>query len=204
RLFHVAITRCSEQVTIVSGDHPSPFVAELTTEPPEHAPEPPGPAPFRTLSATSKPKRAAPDHPLLDRERVIAVPGLVLVDQGHEWVITELEPEAAVAERGDATRRFRIGSKVETAGRQRGKLGARPGEVDEASALVFDLLRSFRDRARDGKPAYTVFDDKTLAGIASAMPSDLADLARVKGVGPAKLEQYGDDVLDLVASARST
>ncbi|MEO6652672.1 MAG: ATP-dependent DNA helicase UvrD2 [Ilumatobacteraceae bacterium] len=204
RLFHVAITRCSEHVTIVSGEHPSPFVDELTTEPPEHPPERPGPAPIRTSSASVKPKREAPDHPLLDRTRVIAVAGLVLVDQGHEWVITELEPEAAVAARGDATRRFRIGSKVETAGRQRGTLGARPGEVDEASALVFDLLRSFRERARDGKPAYTVFDDKTLAAIATAMPSDLAALARVKGVGPAKLDLYGDDVLDLVASARSS
>ncbi len=60
----------------------------------------------------------------------MAVLGLVLVDQGHEWTITELEPEAAVAARDGAVRRFRIGSKVETAGRQRGKLGARPGDVE--------------------------------------------------------------------------
>jgi len=204
RLFHVAITRCSEHVTIVSGEHPSPFVAELTAEPPEHAPQSPGPAPVVTPTRPSASKRDAPDHPLLDRDRVMAVPGLVLVDQGHEWVITALDPEAAVAERADATRRFRIGTKVETAGRQRGKLAARPGEVAEASALVFDLLRSFRDRVRDGKPAYTVFDDKTLAGIATALPADQAALARVKGVGPAKLDQYGDDVLDVVASARSS
>ncbi len=203
RLFHVAITRCSTHVTVVSGEHPSPFVVELTTEPPEHAPEAPGPAPVRAPSKPVKSKRDSSDHPLLDRDRVIAVPGLVLVDQGQEWVITELEPEAAVAERGDAVRRFRIGSKVETVGKQRGKLGARPGEIDEASARLFDLLRSFRDRARNGKPAYTVFDDKTLAAIASTLPADLAELARVKGVGPAKLEQYGDDVLDLTASARS-
>ena len=141
---------------------------------------------------------------MLDRARVIAVPGLVLVDQGQEWTITDLEPEAAVAARGDAVRRFRLGAKVETAGRQRGELGARPGEVDEASARAFDLLRSFRDRARDGKPAYTVFDDKTLAAIASTLPVDQAELARVKGVGPAKLDRYGDDVLELVAAARST
>ena len=54
---------------------------------------------------------------------------------------------------------------------------------------------------RQGKPAYTVFDDKTLAAIATALPGDLARLADVKGVGPAKLEQYGDDVLTLVADA---
>jgi DNA helicase-2/ATP-dependent DNA helicase PcrA len=198
RLFHVAITRAGSNVTVVSGENASPFVAELTTEPPEHPPEPPAPA--RQRPAPAK-RREQPDHPLLDRGRVLAVPGLVLVDHGHEWVITELEPEAAIAERSGATRRFRIGAKVETAGRQRGELGPRPGDVDEASARVFDRLRQFRDRARNGKPAYTVFDDKTLAAIASALPADLDELARVKGVGPAKLEQYGDDVLALVAAA---
>ncbi len=201
RLLHVAITRCREHVTIVSGEHPSPFVAELTTEPPEHPPEPPPRPPARAARSTSK--RDAPDHPLLDRSLVMAVPGIVLVDQGHEWVVTELEPESAVAVREGATRRFRLGSKVETAGKQRGKLGARSGGVAEASAVVFDRLRSFRDQARDGKPAYTVFDDKTLVGIATTLPTDLADLGRVKGVGPAKLEQYGDDVIALVADVVS-
>lgn len=201
RLLHVAITRGRQHVTIVSGDEPSPFLPELTTEPPEHPPEPP-PAPSVARVTRPSEQRAVPDHPLLDRSRVIAVPGLVLVDQGQDWTITELEPEAAVASHGDSTRRFRLGAKVETSGKQRGELGPRPGDVDEASALAFDLLRSFRDQARDGKPAYTVFDDKTLAGIATALPVDHGELARVKGVGPAKLDRYGDDVLDVVAAAR--
>ena len=129
------------------------------------------------------------------------MPGLVLVDQGHEWVITELAPDAAVAERDGATRRFGLGATVTTAGRQRGPLGPRPGDLDEASVRLFDRLRSYRDQVRQGKPAYTVFDDKTLAAIATALPADLGRLADVKGVGPAKLEQYGDDVLELVADA---
>jgi DNA helicase-2/ATP-dependent DNA helicase PcrA len=196
RLFHVAITRASRSVTIVA-ERPSPFIAELTTEPPDVLPEPSPRRVERPLPAATK--RGAPvDHPLLDRERVMAAPGLVLVDQGQEWVVVELEPEAAVAERNGAIRTFRIGAKVETAGRQRGALGARPGSVEEASVRLFDRLRIFREQARAGKPAYTVFDDKTLAAIATALPADLAALAQVKGVGPAKLEQYGDDVLDLV------
>ena len=46
RLFHVAVTRASRHATIVTGAHPSPFVAELTTEPSaarvvsSHRPEP--------------------------------------------------------------------------------------------------------------------------------------------------------------------
>src|SRR5690606_22885644 len=190
---------------VVSGPEPSPFVAELTAEPPEHPPEPTGPqrAARSAPRAAAKPAsaRSAPDHPLLDRERVPAVVGLVLVDQGHEWTITELEPQAAVATRGTAVRRFPIGSKVETLGRQRGRLGPRPGDVSEATVRAFDLLRAFRDRARNGKPAYTVFDDKTLAAVASALPADAGELAGVRGVGPAKLDQYGDDVLAAVATA---
>ncbi len=205
RLFHVAITRASEHVTVVSGELPSPFVAELTTEPPEHPLEAPaaGRSSRRSAAPRATQRRGTDrdEHPLLDRGRVVAVAGLVLVDQGQEWVITDLEPESAVAERDGATRRFGIGSKVETAGKQRGRLGVRPGEVGEASVRAFDLLRQFRDRARNGKPAYTVFDDKTLAAISSALPVDLDSLSRVKGVGPAKLELYGDDVLSLVTEA---
>jgi DNA helicase II / ATP-dependent DNA helicase PcrA len=196
RLFHVAITRASREVTVVA-ERPSPFIAELTTEPPDVLPEPEPRRPDRSVPPAAK--RGAPvDHPLLDRERVYVVPGLVLIDQGQEWVVTDLEPEAAVAERNGAVRKFRLGGKVETAGRQRGVVAPRPGGVEEASVRLFDRLRVFRERARAGKPAYTVFDDKTLAAIASALPTDLDGLARVKGVGPAKLEQYGDDVLDLV------
>ena len=132
----------------------------------------------------------------------MAVVGLVLVDQGHEWAITELEPAAAVATRNGAIRKFALGEKVETSGRQRGALRPRTGDVDEASVRLFDLLRSYRERVREGKPAFTVFDDKTLAAIATALPADVGELAAVRGVGPAKLEQYGDDVLELSASAR--
>jgi DNA helicase-2/ATP-dependent DNA helicase PcrA len=196
RLFHVAITRASRHVTIVAGDDPSPFLAELTNEPPERGAEP---VARRSHPAPARKESEQPDHPLLDRGRVMAVVGLALVDQGQEWTITELEPAAAVATRNGAIRRFALGEKVETSGRQRGVLRPRTGDVGEASVRLFDLLRSYRDRVRDGKPAYTVFDDKTLAAIASALPGDLAELAAVRGVGPAKLEQYGDEVLELTA-----
>ncbi|NNE11152.1 MAG: ATP-dependent DNA helicase UvrD2, partial [Ilumatobacter sp.] len=201
RLLHVAITRGSHHVTVVTGEHPSPFVAELTTEPPATLPAEPE-RPRTALSAPSK-RGSPPDHPLLERGSVMAVAGLVLVDQGHEWTVTALEPEAAVAERDGVVRRFRLDAKVETAGRQRGRLVPRSGDVDEAAVRVFDQLRTYRDQVRNGKPAYTVFDDKTLVAIATALPADASELARVKGVGPAKLDRYGDDVLDIVAAARA-
>lgn len=40
RLFHVALTRAQDHVTIVTGPAPTEFLAELTTEPPDRAAEP--------------------------------------------------------------------------------------------------------------------------------------------------------------------
>jgi superfamily II DNA helicase RecQ len=48
-------------------------------------------------------------------------------------------------------------------------------------------------------PAYVVFHDSTLAAIAELRPASRADLADVPGIGPAKLERYGDDVLAALA-----
>jgi DNA helicase-2/ATP-dependent DNA helicase PcrA len=44
-----------------------------------------------------------------------------------------------------------------------------------------------------------VFADATLDAIAQANPSSLTELARIKGVGPAKLDLYGDSVLRVLA-----
>ena len=60
-------------------------------------------------------------------------------------------------------------------------------------------LRALRDRLRRGKPAYTVFDNATLFSIIATRPNTLGELARVRGIGPSKLEQYGHEVLAVVA-----
>ena len=67
---------------------------------------------------------------------------------------------------------------------------------------LFERLRAWRSSvAADAKvPAYVVFTDATLVAIAEALPPDLGRLARIPGVGPAKLERYGDQVLELLAS----
>jgi DNA helicase II / ATP-dependent DNA helicase PcrA len=69
---------------------------------------------------------------------------------------------------------------------------------------VFKALKTWRrERAKeDGIPAFVVFHDKTLEEIARRRPGDLAALGAVSGVGPAKLERYGGDVLDALAGAR--
>ncbi len=73
-----------------------------------------------------------------------------------------------------------------------------PATYDEE---LFERLRTWRvARAADEKvPAYVVFTDLTLQAIAEVRPGDGAALLRVNGVGPAKIDKYGEDVLALVA-----
>ena len=64
-------------------------------------------------------------------------------------------------------------------------------------------LREWRlERAKvDGVPPYVVFHDAVLHAIAEQRPSSLGELAQIAGVGPAKLERYGGDVLAALAAA---
>ena len=53
----------------------------------------------------------------------------------------------------------------------------------------------------DDLPAYVVFHNSTLAEIAGRKPQDLSELGAVPGVGPTKLERYGDEVLAVLSAA---
>jgi len=69
----------------------------------------------------------------------------------------------------------------------------------EPSPCVSRLKEWRLQRARaDNVPPYVVFHDSVLQAIAAARPASLGELAQISGVGPAKLERYGDEVLALV------
>jgi DNA helicase-2/ATP-dependent DNA helicase PcrA len=70
---------------------------------------------------------------------------------------------------------------------------------------AFAALRAWRsERAKaDEVPAYVVFHNSTLVEIAERGPRTLAELGRVPGVGPTKLERYGDDVLAALSRAQT-
>jgi len=87
------------------------------------------------------------------------------------------------------------------------KRAARPAapleaEPDPANAdpEVLSRLKGWRteEARRRGVPPYVIFHDRTLAAIAVARPSAAGELARVKGVGPAKLAAYGEELLRLI------
>ncbi|MGZ5307063.1 MAG: ATP-dependent helicase, partial [Actinomycetota bacterium] len=74
--------------------------------------------------------------------------------------------------------------------------------LPKAGGPVLERLKAWRkSRAKaDGVPAYVIFHDETLEEIAELLPKDWADLAAISGVGPTKLERYGDEVLAVVAT----
>jgi DNA helicase-2/ATP-dependent DNA helicase PcrA len=45
-----------------------------------------------------------------------------------------------------------------------------------------------------------VFTDATLTAIAEQRPTDVAALVAIPGIGQAKLDKFGDDVLGLVGA----
>ena len=76
----------------------------------------------------------------------------------------------------------------------------RSRDTDDGPLMA--ALRTWRaGRAReDAVPAFVVFHDTTLAAIADLRPASLAALRRVAGVGPTKLDRYGDEVLAVIAA----
>lgn len=68
---------------------------------------------------------------------------------------------------------------------------------------VFDDLKAWRlgEATSAQVPAFVVFTDATLMAIAEAEPADLDELATLPGVGPSKLERYGEAILEIVANA---
>ncbi|MGZ6791568.1 MAG: ATP-dependent DNA helicase UvrD2 [Mycobacteriales bacterium] len=110
-------------------------------------------------------------------------------------------PRAARAARGSAPVACRICGAVLNAAVDK-KLGRCSGCPSDRDDVLFDALREWRaERAKGlGQPAYCVFTDATLAAIAEQKPSSVAALVKIPGIGQAKLDKFGADVLALVTS----
>ncbi|WP_425553638.1 HRDC domain-containing protein, partial [Dactylosporangium salmoneum] len=75
------------------------------------------------------------------------------------------------------------------------------GRVAHDPTRVFERLRAWRTSVAraDAVPPYVIFRDATLHQIAAEQPRTLADLARINGVGGAKLTKFGDQILATLA-----
>ncbi|MFP5256102.1 MAG: ATP-dependent DNA helicase UvrD2 [Acidimicrobiia bacterium] len=194
RVLHVAITRGRRRV-LVLGDRArrSPFLAELDgSAAADH---------LAGLRRTAPVADAGPPvrRPRHDRSTLPAEVGQALkVLGGYEGSVDEVGEEGVRLRLADGGSFFvRYGERVTHDGQPR-TLARPPSPHAEAAS---EALRAWRlERARaDDVPAYVVLSDKHLLGIAERMPADLEELRACPGIGPAKLDSYGDEILEVLA-----
>ena len=132
--------------------------------------------------------------------RQLVAMGLLDVDiEGHGSL--RLTDASRAVLRGEQ----KVALREEVARRRERDRGARsapaPAQLGAADQPVFDALRELRaSLAREqAVPAYVIFHDATLRAIAERRPASLAELGTVGGVGVAKLERYGPQVLEVLA-----
>ena len=74
-------------------------------------------------------------------------------------------------------------------------------ELDDREKEVYNALRTWRAaRAKqDGIPPYMIVNNKQLAKMVTSRVKTKSDLARIKGIGEAKVKQYGEEILKILA-----
>jgi superfamily II DNA helicase RecQ len=74
--------------------------------------------------------------------------------------------------------------------------------LNENEFAIFSKLRECRKTiaAKDAVPAYAVFTDEELAGIARLPVLEAGKLIAVKGIGDKKVEKYGNQLIELFKS----
>ena len=123
----------------------------------------------------------------------------LLQPQGEYGVLTLTDASTAVLTGGREVR-LRHEAKAPAKAARR---SASTAQLDDGDQALFQALRSWRaETAKEQSvPAYVVFNDRTLAGIAERKPRTMVELSTVSGVGEAKLERYGEAVLEVLAGA---
>jgi ATP-dependent DNA helicase RecQ len=102
-----------------------------------------------------------------------------------------------------ATSRARRAPQGRTASRASGEAADALAALDAVSRDRFEKLRAHRAQAAKtrGVPAYVVALDRTLIEMARRSPRTRADLLEVFGMGPARVEAYGDGFLEVLGGA---
>ena len=132
------------------------------------------------------PARQAKTEAAVTEERRLLYVGLTRARR-HLWVTWSTAPVAVP--RGARASRIRRR-------RARRQSPSRPTPCTRRSSAGVSSARR-----RTAVPAYVVFHNSTLAEVAARRPKTLNELASVPGVGPTKLERYGEDVLAALSAA---
>jgi len=131
--------------------------------------------------------------------RQLLAQGLLAVEGDYGTLVLTKESYEVLGQR----RQVMLRREPERAARAaRSPRRAAPADLPASAMPVFEQLRAWRAVAakEQGVPAYVIFHDATLRQIAAELPSTLAGLATVNGVGEAKLAKYGQQILDTLAA----
>ncbi|MEZ4441717.1 MAG: ATP-dependent DNA helicase RecQ [Polyangiaceae bacterium] len=141
--------------------------------------------------------------------RRLMTAGLVDVT-GSDFPVPFLTQAGIAVMKGDAPVRVllpRTGAGQKRAGQRRaggGSRGPRPIPVDDPDfdGALYEKLKEARlEAAKErGVPAYVVCHDRTLREMAAQKPRTREQLAEVHGMGPARIESYGDRLLRVLVS----
>jgi ATP-dependent DNA helicase RecQ len=143
-----------------------------------------------------------------------------LKTQGLDYPVLQITPEGLLAMKGASAVRLAIDeissddadeapSKSSKARRKRELAKLSPSEKKAASAggtadpELLEALRKFRgeEARKRSVPAYVVFHDSTLQELAAKKPLTVNGLSGVSGLGPKKIELYGEKLLSILKPA---
>ena len=205
RIFHVGITRARDQaVVLAAAAAPSPFVEELhRAAPPRPALDPSDRNPFRKLTMPAPPAAAAKKGGAAKaRAADTGEPGLAAVAGAEIVLAGGLRATIAEVRRGEVLVETASGSTVVGYGAavKAGGENVRLVAPDDRVAASVVALKAWRTALakQEGKPPYVYLSDAHITGIAERDPDTLDRLARCKGIGPNKLDAYGETILALL------
>jgi DNA helicase-2/ATP-dependent DNA helicase PcrA len=225
RLFYVGVTRAKRRLAVTWSRRPSLFLAELGVSAAVRAPSAAGRV--ERAPRNDSPEAESLRRWRLERARADEVPPYVIFPDRTIDELLARRPAtvgelAAIHGLGPA-RLSRFGEELlgvlacvlepadDADPAADGPTPLEPAPSPLVSALpvagaeseTYAALASWRRRraSDEAVPAFHVFANRVLAAIAAAKPRSPEELLAVPGVGPAKLERYGAEVLEVVAAA---
>lgn len=82
-----------------------------------------------------------------------------------------------------------------------GLCDAHAGDIDQVLVTELRGWRTAMAKSRD-VPAYVVMSDATLRAVCHRAPTTVQELVQVPGIGPMKVEQFGEDILGIISNFR--
>ncbi|MDX9707702.1 MAG: DNA helicase RecQ, partial [Azospira sp.] len=136
--------------------------------------------------------------------RQLVAAGMLHADLAEHGAL-KLTEEARPLLKGERTLQLRrhVAKKASAKAKKAARSTNLVADLSPTAVALFERLRQWRaDTAREqGVPAYVILHDRTLKELAEMRPGTRGHLAMVSGIGAAKIEHYGEELLALIAEA---